>query len=230
MKNLPFYFLLLLIFIACQPKNPPINKSTKIVDSLFVNANYKANSDSIKTGSIPSGWFSAVTGNGTAGHWKIIDDGSGKVIGQTSDNGSGYLFNVLISNQPELKDLALSVSFKAIDGKEDQGGGLVWRYQDADNYYLARANPLESNLRVYKVVNGNRKQIESYSLPITAQTWHNLAVIHQKNIIRCYYDGQLFIETKDSTINTFGKAGLWTKADAQTYFDNFIIKDRRQIP
>ncbi|MDD2307407.1 MAG: hypothetical protein PHP53_22075 [Prolixibacteraceae bacterium] len=225
MKKIVFHFLLMLVFFtACQPKKSTTVQSNKTIDSLFVNADYTETFDSIKHGRIPSGWFTAVTGNGTAGQWEIIEDENGKVVGQTSGSGSGYLFNLLITNQPELKDLALSVSFKAIDGKEDQGGGLVWRYQDAENYYIARANPLESNLRVYKVIDGNRKQIESYSLPITAQTWHNLAVINKKNNIQCYYDGQLFIDTKDSTISKAGKAGLWTKADAQTMFDNFSIK------
>ncbi len=225
MNNFGFYFFLLMLFTACQPKNPVAIKSDQTLDSLFVNADYKANFDSISASGIPLGWFTAITGNGTAGHWEIIAEEMEKVVGQTSAKGSGYLFNLLISNRPETKDLALSVSLKAINGNEDQGGGLIWRYQDAENYYIARANPLESNLRIYKVINGNRTQIESYSLPITAQTWHNLSVFHQKNIIRCYYDGQLFIETRDSTINKAGKSGLWTKADAQTYFDNFIEKN-----
>jgi hypothetical protein len=31
-------------------------------------------------------------------------------------------------------DVEVSVAFKAIAGKRDQGGGIVWRYQDANNY------------------------------------------------------------------------------------------------
>ena len=128
-------------------------------------------------------------------------------------------------NQQEIKDLALSIEIKAVGGREDQGGGLVWRYQDADNYYLARANPLESNLRLYKVINGNRKQLKSYSLPVTANIWHNISILHKGNSIHCYYDGQLFIDTVDSTITEEGKVGFWTKADAQTLFDVFKIID-----
>jgi hypothetical protein len=37
----------------------------------------------------------------------------------------------------------------------------VWGYQDANNYYLARLNPLEDNYRVYKVVAGQRIQLET---------------------------------------------------------------------
>ena len=138
MKNIGFYFFLLILFTACQPKNPVAIKANQTLDSLFVNADYKANFDSISANGIPLGWFTAITGNGTAGHWEIITEEMEKVVGQTSAKGSGYLFNLLISNRPETKDLALTVSLKAINGKEDQGGGLIWRYQDAENYYIAQ--------------------------------------------------------------------------------------------
>ena len=167
--------------------------------------------------------MTSVTGNNIPGHWEVIEEKEGKVLGQTSTQSSGYLFNMLVLDNYALKDLALSVRIKAVGGKEDQGGGLVWRYQDADNYYIARANPLESNFRLYKVINGNRKQLKSYSLPVTANVWHNISVIHKRNFIQCYFDGQLFIETEDSTINREGKIGFWTKADAQTLFDNLKI-------
>lgn len=219
---LPIFWMLI---ISCQYQNKTQHLDSKALDSLFINPDFSATFDSLKTHSIPSDWFAAVTGNSIAGQWEIIDEPNGKSVGQTSAKSSGYLFNLLILNQLELKNLAVSVKIKAVGGKEDQGGGLVWRYQDADNYYIARANPLESNFRLYKVIDGNRKQLESYNLPVTENIWHNLAIYQHENLIRCYYDGQLFIETKDSTINKPGKVGFWTKADAQTNFDDLKIKN-----
>ena len=225
MKSLSFIFVLLLLFVACQQQNSTFKHDNKAVDSLFINSDFLTNFDTIKTHSIPSGWFTAVTGNNEAGKWAIIDEQNGKSIGQISDKSSGYLFNLLILKQLDLKNLAISLKIKAIAGKEDQGGGIVWRYQNADNYYIARANPLESNFRLYKVINGNRMQLKSYNLPVTAQIWHNISIVHNESLIRCYFDGQLFIETKDSSINKAGKIGFWTKADAQTNFDDLKIKN-----
>lgn len=223
------YFLILSIsilsMVACKQKNVSlIQNYDKIFDSLFFDSVTEISFDTIATGKIPSGWTSSVTGKNLPGKWEVVDDKErGKVMGQTSSQSSGYLFNLLIINQQEIKDLALSIEIKAMGGREDQGGGLVWRYQDADNYYLARANPLESNLRLYKVINGNRKQLKSYNLPVTSNIWHNIAVIHKGNSIQCYFDGQLFIETLDSTITEKGKVGFWTKADAQTFFNDLKI-------
>lgn len=221
MKVTIILFITVLSIAACKQKNVSPNQNDKIFDSLFFDSGTKISFDTIAIGKVPSGWITSVTGKNLPGHWEVLNEKEGKVIGQTSSQSSGYLFNLLILNQPDLKDLALSVKIKAIGGSEDQGGGLVWHYQDADNYYIARANPLESNFRLYKVINGNRKQLKSYSLPVTSNTWHNISIIQKQNKIQCYFDGQLFIETQDSTISKAGKVGFWTKADALTLFDDF---------
>ncbi len=120
-------------------------------------------------------------------------------------------------------DLELEVKFKAVSGDEDQGGGPIWRYQDPDNYYVARANPLENNFRVYKVVNGNRKQLDSAHLKITPGEWHTIKIINNGDKILCCYDDRFYLEVKDNTFEK-GKIGLWTKADSITYFDNLVVK------
>jgi hypothetical protein len=228
MKSFVILSISILSIVACKQKNVSLNQNDdKIFDSLFFDSGTEISFDTTATGKIPSGWTSSVTGKNLPGKWEVVDEKEGKVIGQTSSRSSGYMFNMLVFDNYSLKDLALSVEIKAMGGREDQGGGLVWRYQDADNYYLARANPLESNFRLYKVINGNRKQLKSYNLPVTSNIWHNITVIHKGNSIQCYFDGQLFIETLDSTITEKGKAGFWTKADAQTYFNDLKISDRR---
>ena len=111
-------------------------------------------------------------------------------------------------------------SRQAVKGKADQGGGVVWRYQDADNYYVARMNPLEDNFRVYKVIAGKRIQLETKeNLKVPAGEWHTLSIKHVGDKIECSVDGRKYLEATDSAITAAGKVGLWTKADAQTYFD-----------
>jgi len=124
------------------------------------------------------------------------------------------------------KDVELRVAFKAVKGDKDQGGGFVWRYQDANNYYVARFNPLEDNYRLYHVVAGKRTQlVTKEEIKIPTGTWHTLAIKHVGDKIECSFDGKKQIEATDTTIQKPGKVGLWTKADAQTYFDNFQAID-----
>jgi hypothetical protein len=88
---------------------------------------------------------------------------------------------------------------------------------------VARANPLENNYRVYKVVNGNRIQMESARVTINTGEWYSLKVTMKGDKIKCYFNGKPELETTDSTFKKAGKVGLWTKSDAVTYFDDFKV-------
>jgi hypothetical protein len=128
-----------------------------------------------------------------------------------------------VAEETNFTDLEIKLKFKAVDGQEDQGGGPFWRYQDADNYYVCRANPLEDNFRFYKVVNGNRKQLASAKVKVPGKVWHSIKVKNIGNRVQCWLDGKLYLDLTDDTFKS-GKVGLWTKADAVTYFDDFKIE------
>ncbi|MCI0333257.1 MAG: DUF1080 domain-containing protein [Planctomycetes bacterium] len=173
-------------------------------------------------GVLPAGWTAAKTGEGKSNVWKIVADESspddGKALAQVSADGPRPLFNLCVADKPNLKDVELTVAVKAVAGKIDQGGGPVWRYQDANNYYIARVNPLENNYRVYKVVKGQRTELDSADMKAAANKWHTIRIVHEGERIRCYLNGKLHLEVTDNTFQKAGKIGLWTKADAQTRF------------
>jgi hypothetical protein len=176
---------------------------------------------------LPAGWTSAKTGQGAGSVWKVVDDPSSprgpKVLAQTSTEGPNPLFNLCVADEPPYLDVDLSVSFKAVKGETDQGGGPVWRYKDANNYYIARMNPLEDNFRVYKVVDGKRSQLGSAEVEAPAGKWHTIRVVHKGNQIQCYLNGKLHLDARDDTFKDSGKIGLWTKADAVTSFDDLSV-------
>jgi hypothetical protein len=179
-------------------------------------------------GKVPVNWKSAQTGKGEGSVWKVAPDAtapskSGFVLAQTA-GGPSTLFNLCVLQEGSHADVELRVAFKALKGKDDQGGGLVWRYQDANNYYVTRYNPLESNFRVYKVIDGVRKQLGDKSdLKFKAGEWHTIAVNHVGKKIVCKLDGEKYLEVEDEAIAKPGKVGLWTKADAQTAFDTLHV-------
>jgi hypothetical protein len=176
----------------------------------------------VPVGQLPPGWVAAKTGEGPGSVWKVVEDATapsaGKALAQTSAEGPKRLFNLCVAKKSSFRDIELSVAFKAVAGKIDQGGGPMWRYTDAKNYYLARMNPLENNFRVYKVVAGKRTQLATADLKIDAAKWHTLRVVHTGKHIECYFDGKRYLDVKDDTFPKAGKIGLWTKADAQTHF------------
>ena len=82
---------------------------------------------------------------------------------------------MLLVDGSDYKDVDLSVRMRAVAGELDQGGGVVWRAKDKNNYYIARYNPLEDNFRVYKVEAGKRTQFASARIP-GDKKWHTLRV------------------------------------------------------
>lgn len=159
------------------------------------------------------------------GRWVVVKDASAPsqdhVLAQLAKN-SASTFNVGLARDTNLQDVDVAVSFKAINGRIDQGGGLVWRAKDSDNYYIARYNPLEDNYRVYKVVAGRRTELASADIA-AAPGWHHLHVTMIGSHIRCYYDGKKYLDIHDETFQAPGQVGLWTKADARTQFDDFRV-------
>src|SRR5262249_35208359 len=100
-------------------------------------------------GKVPRGFKEEV------GAWKVVTADGEKVLAQGAKN-SNSVFNLVFVSDSKAKDVDLSVRMKAVAGETDQGGGLVWRGKDKNNYYLARFNPLEDNYRLYKVQEGKR--------------------------------------------------------------------------
>lgn len=182
-------------------------------------------------GKLPKGWTAAKTGTGEGSVWKVVEDktapsGKGHALAQTAE-GPRPLFNICVADDTSFKDLDASVKFKAVKGKIDQGGGIVWRYQDADNYYVARYNPLEENFRVYKVVGGKRNQLATEEgVKAPAGQWQTLTIRQVGDRIECLLDGKLLLKAEDGNIGKAGKVGLWTKADAQTHFDELHIEGK----
>ncbi len=173
-------------------------------------------------GALPQSWSSAQTGDGKGCIWKIVGDTTAphgtKVLAQTSESPS-HMFNLCVADNTSFQDGDFSMAFKAVKGKVDQGGGLLWRYLDANNYYVARVNPLENNFRLFKVVNGKRSQLATKDgLDFPSEKWHTMRVQMTGNQIECSLDGKKYLEARDETFSKAGKVGFWTKADAQTYF------------
>lgn len=136
-------------------------------------------------------------------------------------------FHLFWSDAVRFQDGRLAIAVRADDGVVDQGGGPIWRVQDANNYYVCRVNPLESNFRVYVVKDGVRRQLATALVTSKAGQWHRLEVEHLGARLRCWLDGRLLLAAEDATIAAAGGVGLWTKADARTSFDDLVVTPAR---
>lgn len=195
--------------------------------------------DAVAPGSIPSGWSTAMTSRGGAPKWEVLRDDTApskpNVLAQTSTDAASGRFPLAIYDRVALRDGDIEVRFKPISGRVDQAAGVVWRYRDPNNYYIVRANARENNVVLYKVENGTRTSLapkgtppNTYGVdhPVPAGRWSTLGVRVQGNLFSVLFDGKQIFQVEDNTFRDAGKAGLWTKADSVTYFDDFRIEPK----
>ena len=176
----------------------------------------------------PGGFSFDRTGSGRTGRWVVWPQrdapNGANVLAQVDGDSTEYRFPVAVADEPRLADVRLAVRCKPVTGALDQSCGLVFRYQDAGNYYVARANALERNVRFYKVADGFRQQLASWSGPVAVGSWHELVVEARGDQMTVFLDGQRVLEAQDQTFRGPGRIGLWTKADSVTYFDELRVE------
>ena len=178
------------------------------------------NFDDMKTGAPPPGWLATQTGKGEA-KWEVVADASAPSKPNVLKQSGAATYPICIKEDSQLKNGFVEVKFKPIAGKEDQAGGLVWRCQDKDNYYIARANALEDNVTIYYTIAGKRTEKKRVGVKVASNQWHSLRVDFKDNSFVITFDGKETLEWKDDTFGQTGKVGVWTKADSVTLFDDF---------
>jgi 3-keto-disaccharide hydrolase len=176
--------------------------------------------DTDSPGALPPGWEQGVTGHGTP-RWAVQQDESAPSKPNVLRQSGVGTFPWAVRRNTAIEDGYVEVKFKALEGKEDQAGGVVWRWKDGDNYYVARANALENNVSLYYTANGRRNTIKYVKAPVPAKLWHTLRVEFAGQRIKVSLNGKSYIEAEDDRIGGAGAVGLWTKADSVSAFDDF---------
>lgn len=185
--------------------------------------------DTDAAGSPPAGFEFARTGNGAEGKWVVRDDKDkpgNHVLVQESADKTDYRFPMAVVKEGAYKDVRLSVRAKPVSGEVDQGFGLVWRYRDANNYYITRCNADEDNCTIYHTVKGSRRAFQNKAIKVATNMWHTLKMEATGDHFTVWFDGTKVLDAKDETFKEAGRVGLWTKADSVIQFDDFTIEGR----
>jgi hypothetical protein len=187
-------------------------------------------------GKPPEGWVVEGTKQeGQCATWAVTHQAGAPsppaVLALTAVNhDSSATFNLCWTDRIRMRDGRIEVKLRAHSGAVDQGGGIMWRVKDKDNYMVARWNPLEENFRVYSVKDGTRRQLASAKVTLPAGGWHALAIVQSGPRVECFLDGTRHLEATADHVPDEGGVGLWTKADAATWFDDLKITRSAATP
>ncbi len=186
------------------------------------------NFDAGKIGEAPAGWTATLTGKGEP-KWTVEKDDSAPSKANVLKQSGEASYPLCIKNDTVLKDGFVEVKFKSVSGEDDQAAGVIWRCQDADNYYVCRANALENNVVLYKTEKGKRSVLQivggkdGYGVEeaVAKAQWHTLRVEFSGKKFTVIFNGKKLFDVEDETFKSAGKVGVWTKADSVMIFDDF---------
>jgi hypothetical protein len=179
-------------------------------------------------GSLATGWMAAETGGaGTPAMWRIVRNGFAPspphVIAVVANQNTAPTCNLLMAHSGAHRDLQLSVYVRANSGEQQQGGGLFWRAQDAENYYVAYWNPLETALNIGLVKNGRLRELAATTVRADPTRWQKLTVRHVGNEISAVMNEDTPLVVTNKSFAEAGKVGLWIQADATSSFDDLDV-------
>lgn len=176
--------------------------------------------DDDAVGQPPPGFTLSVERNASPGRWTVERDGNARALVHAGTPAAAGGFGVAIYDGERFDSAEISVRIKATGGSRT--GGLVWRYQDALNYYAVQLNLAEQELSVYRVVRGNRIRLEREDdLELDPEAWHSLRVVQDGESMRVYLGGIRVFGDRDRSAREPGGAGLWASGDASVSFDDF---------
>jgi hypothetical protein len=181
--------------------------------------------DKDEVGRAPGGFEFAVTAKKQPGKWVIVKDGDNHVLAQVDRDKTERRFAMALVENFSYKNVKISVKAKPVAGEVEMVAGVVWRYKDADNYYVARWNT--DSVRVDRVVNGERQLMtpREINIALAPKAWHTLTVEHRGDDIKVFVGKEMVFEGKDKTYTDAGRIGVWIKADSLTYFDDLSVEE-----
>ena len=218
-----------------------------VLSALVVNgAEVRFNFGDYAEGSAPTNFHAALAGGGKASAWKVITTevpssfgafvgaapvvNRARVLAQTSEDMMDEHYPMFIYDGDIFRNFKFSAKFKIVSGITEQMAGLVFRFQNASNFYVARVSVTGRNVRFYKVVNGVRSPPIGPTLAVPAGEWHKLGVVCEGNKINVFLDDKPVMPTLGDNTFVEGKVGFWTKSDSVSYFGDGEITFTPRIP
>jgi len=176
------------------------------------------------TGAVPAGFTFAAARQQSPGQWTVRADGANHYLAHAADSSAAQGFSLALLDPVHTDDVRVSVRLKLTGG--ERVGGVVWRYQDPENFYAVSLDLARQEVAVYRVVRGNRIRLEDEDdLELDVDAWHVVRVEHDGGRIRVALGGIGVIRTQDRTPSISGRAGVWSGGASTTWFDDLRTED-----
>jgi hypothetical protein len=133
-----------------------------------------------------------------------------------------YYPMAVVKDPTEYGDFTLEASFKSAGGRFDCSGGLLFRYVDAQNFYVVAAGCPSDYFQFSRMYKGKLEMIKQQVVPTDRDIWYKIRVEAQGNRFTFYDNDKQVFDADDSKIAK-GRIGLWARDDSQARFDNVTL-------
>ena len=159
--------------------------------------------------------------------WQVARDGSNAVLAHTAQGGAAA--HLAIVESTSIGSVSLSARLRFPEGPG--AAGIAWRYRDAANYYAVALDLRAQNVRIYRVVAGNRTRLEDEDdFELDAASWHSVKVEDDGLRVQVWIDGVPVAGARDRARPEPGAIGVWTAGDAGVWFDDLRAEPRSDAP
>ncbi|MCK5682696.1 DUF1080 domain-containing protein, partial [bacterium] len=203
------------------PKEPPAYSSILLFYDNFSDGNTTGwNKLDLGNNSGPSNWYVNTTTK------QLVDTTNIHYSPHDSPEFKGTSF---LAGDTEWGNYTFSINLMSPD---NDLFGMVFRYQDQDNYYRFIMNNdwyNDKSKTLDRRVAGVSSQMSIVSGGYQSGKWENLSVIAYNDDIYCYFNNTLVTHKTDPNLKT-GKIGLTKWAQDPSYFDNIKVLKGSKYP
>jgi len=143
---------------------------------------------------------------------------------QTSNIGKGKLGTQAVAGDATWTDYTLSANVVSTD---DDYIGVLFRYQDPENYYRLSLSSQVSKIRLEKCVDGTLQDM-GYLDEMWPECRFNISVDVRGDSIKVYLDQQAYFAITDTSFS-HGKVGLVSYHNDASFFDDITVYDKLEI-
>lgn len=172
------------------------------------------------------GCTQGMTGIGRPPGWTVVkdeDSPGGYALAETTRDATDLHFPFCISTEAISKNFDATLRFKPMSGTREQAGGLMFRAQDATDYFVARASALDHTVKLYRMSGGRRSQLASKEARVNAGQWSELRVLAIDKHIEVFFNGKPMFSYDDPGIVRPGAIGVWSPSDSVTHFGSLLV-------
>jgi hypothetical protein len=145
-------------------------------------------------------------------------------------------FPLAVYDKVICRDGDLSMKFKIVPNtRRVKAAGIVFRYQDPQNYYLLELSVDQKSIVLYRIQNGQMHPVPvihgrpgdvGVSRELRTGQWYETKVMFRGDHFKVLFDNRELFFADDNSISNPGKTGLWTRGGTVAFFDDYRI-DRK---